>query len=747
MTTEYYSIGDALSSIDEAVLRQERSKVLFRTLTQAPLRREFSIVELRREGESDVIIADCVCDQVPSRNKAGIQVRERVAIVVKDKGQPEVRALRKDFPIGLHVNPSMPGSAPSLCLYEGLWTYVERTWTPQKFLKRIQWWLTQTAKGELHAPDQRLEQLYFNEHEEVVLPPDFESRIEKHERLEVETPVRANEATNVFMTRFVSGDARVDAEFVAITLTTPPVVQSRTEIMPWTLGGLHDRFAAQGVQLVELLAERAKSVMPKGKEVGRNYGKPCLVVAQVRLKRTEVSDPERSDLLAFAIGDGLVELGMRCGVFFDDKGKISVPFVLGPYKFVPTGNWRDLKIIPVTVRRSASKQFARDAAGHTGNTHVFRGVIAGLGALGGTLAEMWSKEGWGQWTYVDADYIKPHNVLRHVAKHEDIGRPKVNVVQRLTQADYEAGYSPASAIQKNIQDDDKAVGDALATAEFLVDVTTTLEAPRELARKEKAPRCASVFLTPSGQSSVVLLEDKERRVRLDSLEAQYYRAVLSQDWGQTHLSRPRGIRVGGCREISATIPLSSIQLHAAIVARQLQGLRDDASASIRIWRHNAANGAVVSEHVQAQPVAVREVSGWRVVVDDGTRRKASKIRYDKLPAETGGVIVGYTDQKTKTVYIVDILGAPADSRADASGFTRGAAGLAETLAEVRRRTDGVVDYIGEWHSHPEFSRATPSPADRELLDYLASKLASDGEPALMMIVGRADEISLSVRVI
>lgn len=746
MTTEYFSIGDVLPGIDEAALKHERSKVLFRTLTQSPLRREFSIVELRLEGESDVIIADCVCDQVPSRNKAGIQVRERVAIVVKDKGQPEVRMLRKDFPVGLHVNPSLPGSAPSLCLYEGLWTYIERTWTPQKFLKRIQWWLTQTAKAELHAPDQRLEQLYFNEHEEVVLPPDFESRIEKHERLEVEPPVRANEATNVFVTRFASGDARVDAKFVAITLTTPPVVQSRTGIMPVTLGGLHDRFATQGVQLVELLAERAKSMMPRGKEVSRNYGKPCLVVVQVRIKRAQATEPEQSDLVAFAIEDGLVEFGLRCGVFQEYQAKVSVQ-LFKPPKFDLGGNWRELKIIPVTVRRSASKQFARDAAGYTGDTHVFKGVIAGLGALGGTLAETWSKEGWGQWTYIDADYIKPHNVLRHVAKHEDIGKPKVNVVQRLTQADYEAGYSPASAIQKNIQDDDKAVSDALATAEFVVDVTTTLEAPRELARNGKTPRCASVFLTPSGQSSVVLLEDKERRSRLDALEAQYYRAILSQDWGQIHLSRPKGIRVGGCREISATIPMSSIQLHAAIVARQMQGLRDNASASIRIWRHDPANGAVVSEHVQPQPIAVREVSGWRVVIDDGTRQKASKIRYDNLPAETGGVIVGYTDQKAKTVYIVDILGAPPDSRADVTGFTRGAAGLAATLAEIRQRTDGIVDYIGEWHSHPEFTRATPSPADRELLDCLASKLASDGEPALMMIVGRADEISLSVRAI
>ena len=34
-----------------------------------------------------------------------------------------------------------------------------RTWTPEAFLRRIQWWLEKSARGELHAADQPVEHL------------------------------------------------------------------------------------------------------------------------------------------------------------------------------------------------------------------------------------------------------------------------------------------------------------------------------------------------------------------------------------------------------------------------------------------------------------------------------------------------------------------------------------------------------------------------------------------------------------
>jgi hypothetical protein len=97
------------------------------------------------------------------------------------------------------------------------------------------------------------------------------------------------------------------------------------------------------------------------------------------------------------------------------------------------------------------------------------------------------------------------------------------------------------------------------------------------------------------------------------------------------------------------------------------------------------------------------------------------------------------------MYIVDVLKAPSDSEASETGFTRGVQGLETVLKEVTRRTANIVSYIGEWHSHPAFTSPYPSSADRALIEKLARDLAIDGQPALMVIVGAAEEISISVK--
>ena len=56
----------------------------------------------------------------------------------------------------------------------------------------------------------------------------------------------------------------------------------------------------------------------------------------------------------------------------------------------------------------------------------------------------------------------------------------------------------------------------------------------------------------------------------------------------------------------------------------------------------------------------------------------------------------------------------------------------------------MVDYVGEWHSHPKGVPATPSGLDVVLLAHLAAVLAADGVPGVMLIVGERD-LSVSLR--
>lgn len=140
-------------------------------------------------------------------------------------------------------------------------------------------------------------------------------------------------------------------------------------------------------------------------------------------------------------------------------------------------------------------------------------------------------------------------MIRHQAFDVNVGRPKVEVVGVLMQSALGERDSQLQTIQGKAQDLQNAqLTTALASADLLIDVTTSLEVPRDWSLRD-VPRTASMFLTPSGTSSVLLIEDAARSLRVAALEAQYYRAVLRQDWGEDHLRAPPSMHVGaGCRE-------------------------------------------------------------------------------------------------------------------------------------------------------------------------------------------------------
>jgi integrative and conjugative element protein (TIGR02256 family) len=228
---------------------------------------------------------------------------------------------------------------------------------------------------------------------------------------------------------------------------------------------------------------------------------------------------------------------------------------------------------------------------------------------------------------------------------------------------------------------------------------------------------------------------------------QYYRSIISTKWGKDHLvGHKGGIRVGaGCRDVSFIISYEIIQFHAAMLARQVRLLRDKSEAYIRIWSGNYETGTLASYEIPVYESARFKRGDWNVIMDNGLREKLSRMRMFHLPNETGGVILGYIDQKLKHIYVVDVLNAPPDSDGNRTGFTRGVDGLKAALEKVTQRTANIVGYIGEWHSHPEFTSAYPSAIDRVLIKQLADALELDGQPALMIIVGETGDVSVSVK--
>jgi integrative and conjugative element protein (TIGR02256 family) len=763
METVYADFGELLPGTDAGQLHTEGAR---RLLAACEKSHAFDVVALRafvseQNGKSVRIVegieVDCSDGTVPSRSPVGIRNRERLLLMHQPGGEIpyDVRALRTDFPSTLHQNHVGPGEPRSLCLYFEPWSTVERAWTPERHLARVAWWLRETSLGTLHRNDQPLERMYFASPWQVVLPPDFCARsLSSDEALFLHAVPSGSDNTEVIIGQFrprpnagQPGNTFTDVLPVAIA----PVVHKPVNDYPSSLGALEDQLVERGSSVISELKRAIQGHTPTSGLEMKTGGVGTVIVIRMPVIASADAEPERIDLQGVVVQASLARLGVACGALIDGKdGKAYVDATARLASAAGTAEpvseaWRDLVVGPLDVRIAPTKADARAMSGVGEDDADFDGLIAGVGALGSAMADMWSRAGWGRWTLVDDDVLRAHNIVRHLGRYEHVGRSKVATVADLMQRNFFPGVDGAAAIHAKVTAPDVRVHAAIKSVTLLVDATTSLNAPRDLASNDETPRSASTFLTPSGFGSVLLLEDSGRNVRLSSLEPQYYRAVLMSDWGAQHLAGHYGqLWVGGgCRDISAVISNELVTLHAATLARRLRLHVRIPAARMCVWSLDDSTGHLAATEIPVAKPLYSDSGGWRIAWDEGLLAKLRQMRTARLPNETGGILLGYWDLQLDTCFLVDALPAPLDSIEERGSFVRGTVGLKEALEECRRRTANIVDYVGEWHSHPDHVSSRPSTDDYKLLDHLATVMANDGLPSVMLIAGDTDATILA----
>lgn len=737
MTDGYFEFGELIKGLNPDSLLLPHSALTLRAVDRHP---SFQLLELRRLSDSELLVVECTTGW--SKSRIGIKYRERLALRFFSgaKRIPEVRALRKNFPDAPHQNHVLNGEPKSLCLYLETWPTIERTWTPEKHLNRILNWLTETANETLHRDDQPVEQVYFKGTFELVLPPDFDDKIgDKAFLLKATLRPLRDKHPRVMVSAFipVAQVKKEDIPLACFALTLPPILHGGVEQMPNKLGELHDQLDLRGAPVgPELFKQIKERVGVEG--IAKSNESHTLLVLRIPIMRQEGAEPERTEIRGFIISSGLGTLGVAGGALIEINQRFQRYTLMAEDE--TSQEWRNIFVEPIECLTPFTRKFARIASGLVSDGP--NGVLAGVGALGSGIASIWHRQGWGKWSIIDTDHVKPHNLARHTAYEHQIGEYKVDAVNGLFRSLYDPTEICGSSIPEDACDfQNLSVAEALKSNELIVDATTTLEFPRDLSNHSDVKRAVTVFLTPSGQGSVMLMEDSARCICLDVLEAQYYRAILLKGWGANHLTGHYGhLRVGGgCRDVSSVMSTDLINVHSSTLARQIRLKSERPEAEIRVWHSDPETGELSTDAITPSPPIIAKCGSWQVIWNDAIHQIVRDRRHGALPNETGGVLLGYFDLKLMRIYLVDALPATLDSKGDKVGFTRGREGLVEAVEQAQRRTGNIVSYIGEWHSHPTGATANPSFADIGLLTYLAEGLQYDGLPAIMLIVGEDEE--------
>jgi proteasome lid subunit RPN8/RPN11 len=342
---------------------------------------------------------------------------------------------------------------------------------------------------------------------------------------------------------------------------------------------------------------------------------------------------------------------------------------------------------------------------------------------------------------VDSDILLPHNTVRHELDRWAIGMPKAEALaldlhQTLDERDL-AGWTSADILRP--KEHAEEIANEVSKADLILDFAAEIPVSRHLVHDlESSARRLAVFLNPTGTDLVLLSEDADRSISLDCVEMQYYRAVAFDDKLTEHLLPPEGrIRYArSCRDVSSTIPADLVTMHSSIGARGIRAAVQSEDAAIRVWRADDKTSEV--QLIEVSPTACHRqtIGEWTLIVNEQLIKQLTQLREEKLPVETGGVLIGSYDLVRKILYVVDTVPSPPDSEEWPTLYIRGSQGLFRQVQLISQKTNSQLEYVGEWHSHPNGCSCLPSEDDLKVFSWLTTNMDDAGLPALMAIAGQ-----------
>lgn len=354
-----------------------------------------------------------------------------------------------------------------------------------------------------------------------------------------------------------------------------------------------------------------------------------------------------------------------------------------------------------------------------------------------TIANNCIRSGYGKWVYIDPDVLYPHNLARHCLNLDSIGQNKAQAMQIYANSLFSNREEVITkAIPFNVFDPNalEEIITAVKNSSLVVDCSASVAVGRYLSNELAGnTRAVSFFMNPAGTALIMLLENADRSISLDTLEIQYYHLLTQTPELQNHLKSDHEVLYSStCRGTSLVYPQDNAAIFAGISSKVIKQIDNQCDAAIMVWDWKDLSMTRYEE--TAEKCQEILCDGWNIKVLPSLMDRLYCQRKEKLPNETGGVLIGSYDFAHNICYIVDAIDSPSDSKEYPDAYIRGSNGLYEKVCKIENITIGNLTYIGEWHSHPTDS-TFPSADDMKLLQSIADYTFSQSSPGCMMIVG------------
>ncbi len=369
-------------------------------------------------------------------------------------------------------------------------------------------------------------------------------------------------------------------------------------------------------------------------------------------------------------------------------------------------------------------------------------IQLGCGSLGSKISMHLARAGHEPFVLVDNKIFAPHNSARH-ALVESFKIPTLKAIL-LENSMRAMGTSADSLLIDAVEFlSNTEINNKLPKTRILIDSTASLSVFSELI--DIAPHRISEFvchtaLYGNGDLGVLLVEGKNRNPRVDDLMTKLFDLALERNelasiLYDKDINKVRQIIGDGCGSFTMVMPDTLVSEYSAGMAQRAKSIIEKGKnneGELWIGLSNKSGLGINWECIYLEkPEIIKNVGGsaWelRMLPDVVNTINEEALSYNEV--ETGGVLMGHVSWSNRVIIVSRLLPAPRDSARSRNSFALGTEGLKDFVISIQKATNGVITYLGTWHSHP--SGVGSSPIDRKTLEGLREHRL--GMPSTMLI--------------
>lgn len=426
----------------------------------------------------------------------------------------------------------------------------------------------------------------------------------------------------------------------------------------------------------------------------------------------------------------------------------------GNYEFftytliLPDGGLKDLADEADVYITSHTEPYSSDLANILSNENrEGKSLFVGVGSLGSKILMHDARVGKTNIGAIDNDNFEQHNLARHTLFSSAIGQNKAVAIIGEVKEFYELDVtSGLIAYEQNISD----LPDAeLENYDTIVDTTASQQVLQHFALRNlpvdlQYNRCE---LVDDGQIGLLYREGAQRNPRIDDLAyTACYLANTDHDlhiWRRNDANRePTVLNIGlGCNSVTTVMPDDLLSFHASSFSQVLatdrkQLVGETGLLYLNILRRSSGPPEISNKYYKIDAFEIltcQAGSGWTLRFFPGVTKQLLYQCKKFGKSETGGILIGVANYKTKAIHVFEIVPEPKGSVGTPVAFTRGITGLPELVNDVKYNTGEIIGYIGEWHTHP-MNLETLSGQDMKTIGQLQSINKKTPIPTCAVIV-------------